>query len=155
MGVPSVFAATPANLDAAVRLFRDQLREHDIFPPEEALREVTRAVLSDQRHGFILLAGTDAEPVGIAYAAAHLSAEHGGIVGWLEELYVVPECRGCGVGSSLLAQVVAKAHALGWCAIELEIVAGHERALPLYLRHEFVAVNRARFTRLLAQPRHD
>lgn len=154
MSVPSVVAATPSTLDAAVRLLQEQLREHDIFPPDEDVREVTRAVISDHRHGFILLAAAGNEYIGIAYAAAHLSAEHGGTVGWLEELYVVPEWRGRGAGSSLLARVIASARESGWRALELEVVAGHERAVPLYLRHEFVAVNRARYTRVLAQPDH-
>ena len=147
-----VSCATAATLDVAVRLFRAQLIEHDIFPEEEALREVTRAVVSDATRGFILLASVEQAFVGIAYAAAHLSAEHGGIVGWLEELYVSPEWRGRGVGSSLLGEVIARAQVSSWRAVELEVVAGHERAVPLYLRHGFQPVSRARHTRVLAQP---
>jgi GNAT superfamily N-acetyltransferase len=150
----SVTPATAAALDVAVQLLRAQLSEHDIFPSEEALREVTCKVLSDPRHGFILLAAAGGEPVGIAYAAAHLSAEHGGSVGWLEELYVSPEWRGRGVGAVLLEEVHARAAELQWKALELEVVAGHERAVPLYLRHGFLPVSRARYTRLLSQPGH-
>ena len=152
MGVPSVVAATSSTIDAAVRLFQEQLREHDIFPPQHALHEVTRAVISDPRHGFILLAEAESEFIGIAYAAAHLSAEHGGTVGWLEELYVVPDRRGRGTGALLLTHVIASARESGWRALELEIVYGHERAVPLYLRHDFVRVNRTRYTRVFARP---
>ncbi|MDQ3626604.1 MAG: GNAT family N-acetyltransferase [Verrucomicrobiota bacterium] len=143
----TVVPATPATMEVAVNLFRVQLGEHEIFPAEQALREVTRTVLSNSSHGFILLAWAEPEFIGIAYAAAHLSAEHGGTVGWLEELYVAPERRGQGVGSTLLAAVISRAQQLGWRAVELEVVAGHERAVPLYLRHEFLPVSRARFTR--------
>ena len=148
----SVTSATGETVDAAVRLFAAQLREHEIFPPVEELREVTHAIIDDPDRGYILLAACDEQFVGIAYAAAHLSAEHGGIVGWLEELYVAPEWRGRAVGSSLLAHVIARAEESHWRALELEVVAGHERVVPLYLRHAFVPVSRRRYTRMLAQP---
>lgn len=144
-----VARASDEQLETVVSLLTAQLREHDIFPPEDALREVAASVLGEPRHGFILLASGGEQFVGIAYAAAHLSAEHGGTVGWLEELYVAPEWRGRGAGSALLTEVVAVTQQLGWRALELEVVAGHERAVPLYLRHGFQPVNRARYTRLL------
>ena len=131
-------------------MLQAQLREHDIETPAEQLRAVVTRVQTDARQGFILLAQNGTSPVGIAYAAAHLSAEHGGTIGWLEELYVVPDARGSGVGSALLREVIARAQALDWRGIELEVVAGHERAVPLYARHGFEAAHRARFTRIFA-----
>jgi GNAT superfamily N-acetyltransferase len=132
----------------AVTLLQAQLREHEIETPADLLRDVVVRVQADAREGFMLLAHDGAQPVGIAYAAAHLSAEHGGISGWLEELYVVPSSRGSGVGSALLREVVERAQALAWRGVELEVVAGHERAAPLYQRHGFAPTPRARFTRL-------
>ena len=134
---------------AAVALLEAQLREHELAP-SEALRAVVDAVISEPRHGFILLARSAADFVGIAYAAAHLSAEHGGIIGWLEELYVVPGSRSGGVGSFLLEEVIERAQQLAWRGLELEIVAGHERAVSLYQRHGFASLSRARFTKLFA-----
>ena len=145
-----VSALTNDTIEAAVTLLHAQLREHDIETPPELLRDVAAQVQADARGGFILLALNGGEPIGIAYAAAHLSAEHGGTIGWLEELYVVPESRGTGIGSTLLREVLARAQALGWRGIELEVVAGHERAVPLYKRHGFEAAHRARFTRIFA-----
>lgn len=144
-------SVVPARLEdeaTAVALFQAQLEEHDIVTPARALQEVTRAVLADNRHGFILLARAQDELVGIAYAAAHLSAEHGGIIGWLEELYVRPAWRARRVGSALLDDVAKRAKQLGWRGLELEVVAGHERAVPLYLCHDFLPVSRARFSRI-------
>ena len=134
--------------DVAVTLLQAQLREHEIETPANLLGDVVKRVQADAREGFMLLAHDGAQPVGIAYAAAHLSAEHGGIIGWLEELYVVPGSRGSGVGSALLRKVVEHAQALAWRGLELEVVAGHERAVPLYQRHGFAPMPRARFTRL-------
>jgi GNAT superfamily N-acetyltransferase len=101
----------------------------------------------------MLLASMDGRAVGAAYAAAHLSVEHGGTIGWLEELYVLPAWRNSGVGSRLLTAAIARARQLGWRCIELEIVAGHERAVSLYARHAFQPVPRARFTRSFREER--
>src|SRR4051812_17066542 len=134
-----------ADLDAATALFDAQLREHDIVTPVADLRGVVRAVVDNASHGFLLLALTEDAPVGVAYAASHLTLEHGGIIGWLEELYVAPESRGGGVGSQLLTEVIARAQKLNWRGLELEVVAGHERVVPLYLRHGFQSLSRKRF----------
>ncbi len=109
MDAPSVIALEPRHLEAAVALLEAQLAEHEMAQPADVLRAVTKSVLSDSRHGFMLLALAGDRPVGIAYAAAHLSAEHGGTIGWLEELYVLPEWRARGVGSALLKAVMARA----------------------------------------------
>ena len=144
----SISAVSADDTDAVVQLLTAQLLEHEIVTAEEALRGVVRTVLSDERHGFMLLAHAHGCAVGVAYAAAHLSAEHGGVVGWLEELYVAPEYRGRSVGSALLADVLARAERLRWRGIELEVVGGHERAAALYVRHGFIAAPRSRYTRV-------
>jgi len=88
--------------------------------------------------------------VGAVFAAAHSSLEHGGTIGWLEELYVSPQSRGQGIGSRLMADVISRARQLGWRGLELEVVTGHERAIALYLRHGFQPLSRTRFVRVLA-----
>ena len=144
----SIAAVSADDTEAAVQLLKAQLLEHEIATTEEALRGVVRMVLDDERRGFMLLAHTNGRAAGVAYAAAHLSAEHGGLIGWLEELYVVPEYRARGVGSALLADILARAERLNWRGVELEVVAGHERAAALYVRHGFIAAPRSRYTRL-------
>ena len=144
----SITALRTSDVEVAVKLLAAQLEEHDIATPAERLRDVIQTVVADGRHGFILLASADDRAFGIAYAAAHMSAEHGGLIGWLEELYVIPEWRGRGVGSLLLVDLVSRAQQLHWRGVDLEVVAGHERAAALYLRSGFVATPRARYTRL-------
>jgi ribosomal protein S18 acetylase RimI-like enzyme len=137
-------------LDAAIALLERQLREHDIVVSRADLQAVTQKVISDRRYGFLLVATTsDAGPVGVAYASSLLSLEHGGISGWLEELYVLPEWRGQGVGSRLIAGVVALAKEAGWRALDLEVEASHQRAISLYTRHQFQPRSRSRFYRTL------
>jgi ribosomal protein S18 acetylase RimI-like enzyme len=75
--------------------------------------------------------------------------EHGGWSGWLEELYVLPEWRGQGAGTALLAAVIVAATERGWKALDLEVDSNHERVLSLYARYEFQAMSRSRFVRIL------
>ncbi len=144
----AIAAVGASDVDTAVALLTAQLVEHEIATPAERLQSVVQTVAADQRHGYMLLASAAGQVIGIAYAAAHLSAEHGGLIGWLEELYVVPDWRGRGVGSLLLADVMSRAQQLQWRGVELEVVAGHERAAALYLRHGFVPLPRARYSRI-------
>ena len=136
-------------LETAVQLLKRQLNEHDIFTPEDDVRTVTRKIIEEPAYGFMLLASSGDVCCGIGYAAAHLSAEHGAVIGWLEELYVAPEWRNQGVGSELMQQILDRARAEGWRALELEVVAGHERAVPLYARHGFAPLSRTRFSRMI------
>jgi len=140
----------PAETEVAASLFHAQLREHDLGGSVEELRAVIHSVISDPALGFILLAWADATAVGAAFAAAHTSLEHGGAIGWLEELYVSPAFRSQGIGSRLLVEIISRARQLKWRGIELEVVAGHERASALYLRHGFRSLSRKRFVRMLA-----
>jgi GNAT superfamily N-acetyltransferase len=102
------------------------------------------------RYGFMLVASTDdGRAVGVAYASTILALEHGGISGWLEELYVLPEWRGKGPGSRLLDAVIAHAEELGWRALDLEVDDDHQRVITLYTRHRFQPRSSARFYRTL------
>jgi GNAT superfamily N-acetyltransferase len=153
MPCPCISLLDARQLDCAVALFSAQLKEHGITTPADDLRSVTQSVVADPRYGFIVLASTvEAGPVGIAYASCLLSLEHGGISGWLEELYVLPEWRGRGIGSRLVAEVITRAKELGWRAIDLEVDAGHQRAISLYLRHQFQLHSRTRLFRTIGGP---
>jgi ribosomal protein S18 acetylase RimI-like enzyme len=137
-------------LDAVAALFEAQLREHKITTPRDDLRMVIWTVIADQRHGFMLEASVpDGSPIAVAYASSLLSLEHGGVSGWLEELYVLPQWRGRGIGSRLVGEVIAHARELGWRALDLEVEASHQRAISLYVRHQFQPHSRSRFFRIL------
>ena len=110
---------------------------------------VLEQVVSDDSHGFLLLASRGSQPVGVAYVAIILSAEHCGKVGWLEELYVAPKHRSKGVGRALLGAVIKQARELGIIAIDLEIDAAHRRAARLYRRFGFRSLDRSRWVRKL------
>jgi GNAT superfamily N-acetyltransferase len=142
----------PATLDqipAVAALFEAQLREHSIDSPADGLVPLLRLLDEEPQHGFILCATCDGAEVGVAYAACILSLEHSGRSGWLEELYVLPEWRGRGVGSRLLDAIIAGAKERQWVALDLEVDSGHQRVIPLYVRRGFQPIARNRFARRL------
>ncbi len=84
----SVTRLESADQDTVVGLLVAQTREHRIQVESESLSQVVARVLSDEQYGFFLVARADRDIVGVAYVATILSVEHGGPVGWVEELYV-------------------------------------------------------------------
>jgi len=87
--------------------------------------------------------------VGAAFASAFFGMEHGGLSGWLEELYVLRAWRGKQIGSKLVSEVIRIATTRGWRALDLEIEADHAQVASSYQRHDFLPHSRSRFYRKL------
>jgi GNAT superfamily N-acetyltransferase len=136
--------------EAAADLLTAQLREHRIDQQRGELLQVVTGILADKQRGFLLLARAGAEVVGIAYLATILSVEHGGRSGWLEELYVIPEYRGRGIGQGLLTEVMERARELGLVAVDLEVDVEHRRVETLYTRFGFRSLPRSRWVKARA-----
>ena len=148
--MPVISTIRPDQIDAAVELFGVQLKEHHIEIGLQQLREVIEQIIADDRRGFILVATTaEGKVVGAAFASAFLGMEHGGISGWLEELYVLPSWRGNQIGSKLVLEVVRLATTRGWLALDLEVEADHMHVSSFYERHGFQPHSRSRFYRKL------
>jgi len=60
------------------------------------------------------------------------SVEYGGRDGFIDDVYLVPEARGAGLGRRLLAFALAEAERLGVRTLHLEVDVENERATRLY-----------------------
>ncbi|MGF1569951.1 MAG: GNAT family N-acetyltransferase [Nodosilinea sp.] len=149
MEQPLISLATPDQFPALVTLFEAQLLEHGIHSSVDALMDTCQLIHNHSEYGFILVATRDGLIVGVAYASSVLSLEHGGWSGWLDELYVLPEWRGHGIGTRLLDAVITGAIERGWIALDLEVDIGHQRAVSLYASRGFQPVHRSRLVRNL------
>jgi GNAT superfamily N-acetyltransferase len=139
-------------IDAAVDLLGRQLREHRVKTNLGNVRSVIERIVKDDRLGFALVAlAKNERPIAVALGCAFLGIEHGGMSGWIEEVYVLPEFRRRGIGSLLVAEFIRVASALGWRAIDLEIDSSHRRAVSLYEQHGFTKLDRLRLSRRLAE----
>jgi len=135
---------------AAVRLLQAQFEEHLIALSPERLEAAVASLIEMPERGALLLARDGDDPVGLAVLAYTWTLEHGGLVAWLDELYVIPERRGEGLGAALLARALELSSGEGCTAVELEVDAEHRRAETLYRRAGFEPLARSRWSRRLA-----
>ena len=138
-----------ADRDAVIRLLAEQLAEHRIETGGEAIAAAVDGIMVDDRRGFLLVAKEAGTAVAVAYVSFIWTLEHGGKSCWLEELYVLPERRGVGIGSKLVAAVLEGAQSAGCAAVDLEVDSDHGRAADLYSRYDFRSLSRARWVRSL------
>jgi ribosomal protein S18 acetylase RimI-like enzyme len=149
---PAVCSIARADdLAAVLALMRRQFEEHDIEAAPDALERAIAAVLGSHDRGFFVLARAEGEPVGAAYVSFTWALEHCGKSSWLEELYVLPECRGRGLGRELLGAALEEARMRGCAATDLEVEAEHERAENLYRREGFRPLSRSRWVKRLGE----
>lgn len=133
--------------DTLVDLLLHQFEEHAIESSQEGLAWAVGQVVREQDHGFFLLARAGDLALGVANVAFAWTLEHGGKSAWLDELYVIPEYRGRGIGTALLKEAIAEAHRSGCTAVDLEVDENHHQAENLYQREGFERLFRSRWVK--------
>jgi GNAT superfamily N-acetyltransferase len=141
--------ATAGDLEAIRRLLLAQFDEHDIETEGQGLNAAIARVFEEDRWGLFVVARQAGEVVGVAAVSLAWTLEHGGLSAWLDELYVLPERRGQGLGTALLHRAVEEARALGCAAVDLEVDRDHLRAEGLYRREGFRPLPRLRWVQRL------
>lgn len=148
-GTWTIGPAVAGDAAAVGDLLTRQLAEHGLPADRARVDSAVAILLGAPRHGFLLVARDAATVIGVAFVAMHWSLEHGGQSCWLEELYVLPESRGRGVGRDLLRAAMLRARERGCLMMDLEVTADHARAAHLYAREGFRALPRERWVREL------
>ena len=139
-------AAGPADRAIAHRLLTAQLIEHRLPADPDGIARGIDCALAPHSPSWLWLAERDATPVAILLANEIASVERGGLVLWVEELYVIPPARRTGVARALLARVCEQARERGVRAIELEVVPTQAAAFALYRALGFDEVHRNRMS---------
>lgn len=97
---------------------------------EDTFRELMRS--EEYAVGFML--ESDGECAGFALLAKTFSREAGGLVLWLEELFVLPQFRSHGLGREFFSFLEQYAAEKGCARIRLEVEEENVRAVSLYKR---------------------
>jgi len=147
----TLHVATTSDLETILRLLVAQFDAHEIDLPDSVLREAVAAIFQRDDLGFFVVAHDGGDAVGMAAVSFAWTLEHGGRSAWLDELYVLPERRGRGIGTALLREAVRHAAASGCAAVDLEVDRDHRRAEALYAREGFHPLPRSRWVRLLKE----
>ena len=126
-----IISVTPNEVGLVAPLF-DQYRVFYRQPSDPALAQAFIAERVANRESVIFLALQDGEPVGFTQLYPSFSSVSARRTWILNDLYVVPSCRGQGVGSALLER--ARAHALetGAKGLGLQTAVGNLNAQRLY-----------------------
>jgi GNAT superfamily N-acetyltransferase len=103
-------ADTPQLVDLLGTLFSI---EADFVPNADKQRRAVEMILGDPRIGVIYVAREAGRVVGMVSTLYTVSTAEGGKSAWLEDMVVLPECRGRGVGAQLLEHAVVGAREAG------------------------------------------
>lgn len=87
--------------------------EADFVPNADKQRRAVEMILGDPRIGVIYVAREAGRVVGMVSTLYTVSTAEGGKSAWLEDMVVLPECRGRGVGAELLEYAVVGAREAG------------------------------------------
>jgi GNAT superfamily N-acetyltransferase len=112
-------------------------QEADFSPDREKQEAGLSAILSDVRIGQIFVAREDGRAVAMASLLYTVSTAEGGKVALFEDLVVLPEYRGRGIGAGLLEHVIAQARAEGVLRLTLLTDRDNARAQALYANAGF------------------
>ena len=103
---------------------------------EQAFNELMRS--NDYAEAYII--ECDGKSAGYLLAFKCYSREAGGMMLWLDELYILPEFQSRGLGREALAYMETKARKEGYARIRLEVERNNVRARSLYERLGFVSL---------------
>lgn len=101
--------------------------------PETHFERTADAVLSGSPYAAAFIAERDGVPAGYGLVALTHSNEAGGLVVWLEELYIRDAARGLGLGSALVAYIEKRYQGRA-ARFRLEVEADNQAAARLYER---------------------
>lgn len=105
----------------------------------EALRIelLLQRLLADSAAGAIWVAESQAALYGYLIVVLVMSVEHGGLMGEIDEFFVLPEGRSRGTGSRLLAAAEETLARSGCVRLQLQLGTANTRARAFYGRHGY------------------
>jgi GNAT superfamily N-acetyltransferase len=105
----------------------------------EALRIelLLQQLLADPARGAIWVAESEGTLCGYLIVVLVLSIEHRGLMGEIDELFVLPEARSRGIGTQLLAAAEKTLTQHGCVRLQLQLGTSNPRGLAFYQRHGY------------------
>ncbi|HEX7830010.1 MAG TPA: GNAT family N-acetyltransferase [Thermoanaerobaculia bacterium] len=136
--------ATPDDLATLLRMHRAFYEEEGYPYTEELFARALREVLANPALGRVLIIG---DYTGYLIVAFGFSIEFGGRDAFLDELYVVPEARGQGLGTAAIDEAERVCRENDIHALHLEVEFTNESAKRLYARRGFAEHSRQLMTK--------
>ncbi len=127
--------ASRDDIDMLAR-FSDALNDEDGHPLQVPARDVLETLLADKRLGAAFIVERDGAVVGSVLMCFGFSVEYGGRDAIVDEIYILPDARGGGIGGWVLQAMEAWAAEHGLVALHLEVMRDNPAA-TLYARHGY------------------
>jgi GNAT superfamily N-acetyltransferase len=138
---------TAADLDRVVEMMAQLYGQGNApFDPGRA-RRATEGLLAEPESGGVWTMAVGGRLAGYIVVLLGYSLEFGGRFGLLDELFVMEDCRGKGIGAEALAFAGGLCRTRGWQALRLEVGRENHRAIALYRRSGFEMHDRFLMTR--------
>ncbi len=102
--------------------------------PESYIEKTFDELMCSDNYASAYIIEKDGERAGYALLAKTFSQEAGGNVVWLEEIYILPQFRSCGLGGEFLSFLKEKVNV---SRVRLELSKSNSRAMEVYKRHGF------------------
>jgi ribosomal protein S18 acetylase RimI-like enzyme len=125
------------DLPALLPIIRTFHADEGIAWDEARVLGALHALLSDPRNGRVMLLERAGAIAGYFVVGFCFSLEFGGRYGLLDELYVLPDHRGGGIGKRALDEVEALCLAEGLRCVRLEVSDGNDAARGIYERRGY------------------
>lgn len=129
----SIRPAAPADLDLVIDFIR-RLADYERLAHEVRLDRATlgRHLFGDRPHAEVLIGEQDGKAQGFALFFHNFSTFEGKPGVYLEDLFVMPEARGSGLGKALLARLASIALERGCARLEWWVLDWNEPAIAFY-----------------------
>ena len=128
----SVRSAGAEDIGALVLLMQEFYSESGFQLDHGWAESSFQSMLASPALGALWLARTGVESVGHAVLSVRYSMEFGGLIGYIDDLYVKPKYRGMGAGSALLAALYAECQSRSCKSVQVEVGDSNTPALALY-----------------------
>ena len=130
----SVRSAEPADVADLVLLMHDFYAEAN-YPLDHSWAAASfLQLLSRPELGCVWLVHSGPLPIGHAVLTVRYTMEHGGLSGYVDDLYVKPEFRRMGAGDALLNELFAECRARDCKFVHVEVGDSNAPALALYAK---------------------
>lgn len=133
--MPEIRRARPDEAQTLLDLIRALADYEKLDPPQpDACQRLTRDIFGDKPRLDAWLAFVDGRPAGYALVFESYSSFLALPTLYLEDIFVLPEFRGCGAGAQLFLELVAEADRRGCGRMEWTVLDWNRLAQDFYAR---------------------
>jgi ribosomal protein S18 acetylase RimI-like enzyme len=135
------------DLDVVLSIVEEFYRHFNYDFSRDEKSQSLQEIWADAHQGCLWLIEKDRTVVGYIYLAFYFSIEFGGKTAFIDELFILPEHRGQGIGSEIISLAEEQCRRLKLKALHLESERTNQRATALYLKLGFMDYDRRLLTK--------